>query len=494
MSIRRRLYLSYMAMVVVPFIAITAFVLLIFYTIGMEDVRDYMKEEGNVGYLQSFVIGEMDYVLRNEPSKIENPDYMQELGEKMGAAKSGFIIIHDNEVQTVSSYLDKVAHNEDWLKLSSSPSAKVTFNQYRFEMRTLDFKYEDGSQGRALWLARYDSVPIYWRPIFFIVMLIFTGLTSMLLTYFVSRSIIKPIQSLKTSALYMKEGDLTHPVKATTKGELGQLSITLEEMRVRLKQSIDQSLQYEENRKMLLSHISHDLKTPIAAIKGYVEGIHDGIANTDEMRDRYMSTIYRKTSDMDRLIDELFLFSKLDMQKVAFDFKVIDLHRYLHHFLEEQKFDMEKADINLIFPEEQSADTPLLIAADPEKLGRVLTNILNNSVKYMGQLPNVSNHTITVTVEARERDVVIALEDTGPGIDAEDLPYIFDGFYRAEQSRNSETGGSGLGLAIVKQIIEGHGGQVWAEEVTYGGSRFCLLLPRSESARLVDDHEKHSNY
>lgn len=290
----------------------------------------------------------------------------------------------------------------------------------------------------------------------------------------------------------MKEGDLTHPVEVTATGEVGQLSVAFEEMRVRLKQSIDQSLQYEENRKMLLSHISHDLKTPISAIKGYVEGIIDGIANTEEKRERYMSTIYRKATDMDMLIDELFLFSKLDLHKVAFDFKVIDLRRYVHHFMEEQMFEMDKEGIELIIPEWDASQAPLLVAADSEKISRVLTNILNNSVKYMGQHHNAEGNTITITIEKQEQQAIVILEDTGPGIDEMDLPYIFDGFYRAEQSRNSETGGSGLGLAIVKQIIEGHGGRVWAENGEKAGLRFFLTLPVSVPvpSKMVSEHEK----
>lgn len=483
--------MSYLAMVFVPIILMSAFMIFIFYAGGVEDVRHYYEREDKEAYQQALVYGELSYVLRNDAGELEKKQYAAEIQERLGELWAGLLISRDGKITSVAPFLEQAAPNENWQQLLEQPPATVTFNSYRFETSTVDFAYPDGGEGRAVLLRRNDTVPIYWRPVGTAFSLAFIGLTSLLLTYFVSRSIIRPIKTLEAAALQIKEGDLTHKVEATTKGEIGQLSIAFEDMRVRLKQSIDQSLQYEENRKMLLSHISHDLKTPISAIKGYVEGIMDGIANTEEKRSRYMETIYRKAEDMDQLIDELFLFSKLDLQTVAFDFKVIDMIRYLEHFLDEQRFDLEKSGVRLLYREQAE---PIMIAADPDKLSRVLTNILNNCVKYMGQHSELAAKDITVRVKELEQHALVEIEDSGPGIDKDDLPYIFDRFYRAEQSRNSETGGSGLGLAIVKQIIEGHGGVVWAENAEHGGARFCLKLPKSIPVKTVGEYEEHTNH
>ena len=491
MSIRVKLYMSYLAMVFVPIILMSAFMIFIFYAGGVEDVRHYYEREDKEPYQQALVYGELSYVLRNDAGELEKKQYAAEIQERLGELWAGLLISRDGKITSVAPFLEQAAPNENWQQLLEQPPATVTFNSYRFETSTVDFAYPDGGEGRAVLLRRNDTVPIYWRPVGTAFSLAFIGLTSLLLTYFVSRSIIRPIKKLEAAALQIKDGDLSHKVEATTKGEIGQLSIAFEDMRVRLKQSIDQSLQYEENRKMLLSHISHDLKTPISAIKGYVEGIMDGIANTEEKRSRYMETIYRKAADMDQLIDELFLFSKLDLQTVAFDFKVIDIIRYLEHFLDEQRFDLEKSGVRLLYREQAE---PIMIAADPDKLSRVLTNILNNCVKYMGQHSELVAKDITVRVKELEQHALVEIEDSGPGIDKDDLPYIFDRFYRAEQSRNSETGGSGLGLAIVKQIIEGHGGVVWAENAEHGGARFCLKLPKSIPVKTVGEHEEHTNH
>jgi len=491
LSIRVKLYMSYLAMVFVPIILMSAFMIFIFYAGGVEDVRHYYEREDKEPYQQALVYGELSYVLRNDAGELEKKQYAAEIQERLGELWAGLLISRDGKITSVAPFLEQAAPNENWQQLLEQPPATVTFNSYRFETSTVDFAYPDGGEGRAVLLRRNDTVPIYWRPVGTAFSLAFIGLTSLLLTYFVSRSIIRPIKKLEAAALQIKDGDLSHKVEATTKGEIGQLSIAFEDMRVRLKQSIDQSLQYEENRKMLLSHISHDLKTPISAIKGYVEGIMDGIANTEEKRSRYMETIYRKAADMDQLIDELFLFSKLDLQTVAFDFKVIDIIRYLEHFLDEQRFDLEKSGVRLLYREQAE---PIMIAADPDKLSRVLTNILNNCVKYMGQHSELAAKDITVRVKELEQHALVEIEDSGPGIDKDDLPYIFDRFYRAEQSRNSETGGSGLGLAIVKQIIEGHGGVVWAENAEHGGARFCLKLPKSIPVKTVGEHEEHTNH
>ncbi|MUT66442.1 cell wall metabolism sensor histidine kinase WalK [Paenibacillus sp. NEAU-GSW1] len=498
MSIRRKLYLSYMLMTVAPFIAVVGLMLFIIHVSGIEDVRNFFKDGGKINYAQSFVAGEMNNELQSDPGRIENEDARKQWDDKLAELMAGFVLYKDGKADYVSSYLHRFSPNEKWEKFYRSDPGDIALNQYSFRMFALDFVYEDGSAGKSVIMLRAEAVPMYWKPIFTLFSLIIIGLTGVLLTYFVSRSIIRPLQSLKIAANYMKEGDLSHPVEAKAKGEIGELSTAFEEMRVRLKQSIDQSLQYEENRKMLLSHISHDLKTPISAIKGYVEGLADGIANTDEKRERYMRTIYRKASDMDRLIDELFLFSKLDLQKVAFDFKVIDLRKYLLHFLEEQRFDAEKADIALQSDEIAADASPIYIAADLEKLGRAIGNMMNNCMKYMRQSNGHSETAckrISVRLNAYAKEAIIIIEDTGPGIEPADLPYIFDGFYRAEQSRNSETGGSGLGLAIVKQIIEGHGGRVWAENAKPCGSRFYVSLPVSlQPLKAVKDDEKNTDH
>lgn len=473
--------MSYLAMAIVPVFLLMLFMMFLFFAGDEQDFREFRNAQKNESFNQAILYGELTYVLREDPAKMEDAAYVSGMQQRLSEQWAGFLLTKESKLMDVSEFLEELSPDEDWQNIVDEGRQTLFLKLYQFKSKHIAFQFEDGSEG-AVWLYyRSDPVPIFWHPLSLAAGMAFIILTSLLLTYFVSRTIIRPIRSLRAAALKIKEGDLTHELRLEKQAakkkqnEIEQLSAAFEEMRIRLMHSIEQSLQYEDNRKQLLSHISHDLKTPISAIKGYVEGIMDGIANTEEKRLRYMQTIYRKASDMDQLIDELFLFSKLDLHRVVYDFKTVDIARYLEYLFDEQRFEMEKAGVKLMF--QDAAGGALQAAVDPDKLYRVFTNILNNSVKYMLQDGIAREHQVTVRV-SREGDFAkIEIEDTGPGIDADDLPYIFDGFYRAEQSRNSETGGSGLGLAIVKQIVEGHGGIVWAENRPDGGARFCLKLP-----------------
>ncbi|WP_078378501.1 sensor histidine kinase [Sutcliffiella halmapala] len=307
----------------------------------------------------------------------------------------------------------------------------------------------------------------------FIILLLALMITNGALTYFVSKSIIKPVQQLTKAAKEISEGNLDSPIQALKEDELGQLSNTFDAMRLKLKEARELQRHYEDNRKELIASISHDLKTPITSIKGYVKGIQDGIANTPEKRMRYMDTIYKKANDMDHLIDELFLYSKLDLGRVPFEWEEVDLNAYFQDFIEELSFSLEEDGGKVSYHADQKDS--YIVMADREKLKRVISNIMQNSLKYM----NKSQREIHVFLKAESDQVCVQIKDNGQGIPAEALPYIFESFYRTDLSRNSATGGSGLGLAIGKRIIEEHGGSIWAEsELGKGTSIFFTLKKR----------------
>ncbi|WP_241254599.1 HAMP domain-containing sensor histidine kinase [Brevibacillus sp. SYP-B805] len=258
------------------------------------------------------------------------------------------------------------------------------------------------------------------------------------------------------------------------KDEIGELGAAFEEMRHRLSQSIRLQLQYEENRKELISNISHDLKTPITGIKACIEGIRDGIADTDAKREKYMRMIAKKTEEMDRLIDELLLFSKLDLKRLPFHLEPLDLAAYLRDCVEELRLDPRMEGITITFT--GAHDRPVPVMADREKLRRVIMNIMDNSLKYMDK----DQKEIRVELFDDESEATVRIQDNGPGIESAALPQIFDRFYRADPSRSTATGGSGLGLAIVKQIVEGQGGRVWAESRMGEGTSISFTLPKSK--------------
>jgi signal transduction histidine kinase len=241
-------------------------------------------------------------------------------------------------------------------------------------------------------------------------------------------------------------------------------------MRIKLKNQIEVSMQYEKENKELISNISHDLKTPITAIKGYVEGIRDGVADTPEKMDKYIRTIYNKATDMDKLIDELFLYSKLDSNSMNYSFAKLNLNDYFEDCVDEISLDLESRGISLAYYNHVPEDT--IIIADPEQLKRVINNIVGNSVKYMDTRPG----RIGIFLKDEPEFVQIEIQDNGKGIAKTELQHIFDRCYRTDASRNSSKGGSGLGLSIAKKIIEEHGGKIWANSVEGEGTTMCFVL------------------
>lgn len=297
-------------------------------------------------------------------------------------------------------------------------------------------------------------------------------LTNGLLTYSVSKSIIQPISKLSTAAKRISEGDLEYSVKSNKKDELGELSNNFETMRLKLKEAEKAQKTYETNRQELIAQISHDLKTPLTSIKGYVQGIQDGVANTPEKLEHYTETIYQTANDMNELIDELLLYSKLDLQEEKLQLEKVDLYAFFIDFIDEMSFFLEKKSGQASLSAEKTAS--YIVYADREKLKRVVLNIIQNSMKYMKQAPKQ----LQVSLESAENEVIVEIKDNGTGIDEADVPFIFDSFYRTDASRNSETGGSGLGLSIVKKIIQAHGGSVWAKSSLNEGTSIYFTLKK----------------
>ena len=285
------------------------------------------------------------------------------------------------------------------------------------------------------------------------IILVFTALSVGLWIY---RSIAVPLVKLKKATKNIKEGNLDFVLQVEGNDEFSQLCQDFEEMRKRLKESTEEKILMDKENKELISNISHDLKTPITAVKGYVEGIMDGVADTPEKMDRYVRTIYNKTNEMDHLINELTFYSKIDTNRIPYTFSKLNVEDYFSDCAEELGLEMETRGIELVYA--NYVEKGVQVIADGEQIRRVIHNIVSNAIKYMEKPRGI--------IQLRVKDVgdfiQVEIEDNGKGIAAKDLPYIFDRFYRTDVSRNSSKGGSGIGLSIVKKIMEDHGGKVWA--------------------------------
>lgn len=301
-----------------------------------------------------------------------------------------------------------------------------------------------------------------------ILILFFTAAILVIWTY---SGIISCLRQLNKAAENIRDGNLDFSIDTKGHDEISELSESFEAMRKRLQMNAQEKLDAEQEHRMLISNIAHDLKTPITAIKGYSEGILDGVADTPEKQERYLKTIYNKANEMNTLINELTLYSNIDTNKIPYNFHKLNVKDYFTDCMEELEMDLENQHMQLTFFNYVDEDT--LMIADPEQLGRVIHNIIGNAIKYMrAEEPSF----ISMRIKDVGDFIQVEIEDNGKGISNKDLPYIFDRFYRADASRNSAAGGSGIGLSIVKKIIEDHGGKIWATSKENVGTVMYFVL------------------
>lgn len=335
-------------------------------------------------------------------------------------------------------------------------------------VKQIDFQFADGTEGSAFIVTRITSIfsKTFLLDMFLAIIFILV-LTAMVLTQWIHKDVFAPINRLNLAMQKIAEGNFDYMLESEDDNEIGELYRNYEDMRLRLKESTEEKIQNEKQNRELISNITHDLKTPITAIKGYVEGIIDGVADTPGgRRDKYLRTIYTKANDMDRLINELTYYSSIDNNRIPYNFHRINVAEFFADCVEDVGLDLESKNIQLNYSNLVEPDTRII--ADPEQLKKVINNIIGNSIKYMDKEKGVIDIRLLDEVDS----IRVEIEDNGKGIAAKDLGNIFERFYRTDASRNSMKGGSGIGLSIVKKIIEDHGGYIWA--TSKEGEGTCL--------------------
>jgi len=309
---------------------------------------------------------------------------------------------------------------------------------------------------------------MYYSMFFSLVMGIIT-LVILVVTFtvYISRSILKPLQALNKAAENIASGNLDYKIEYRASDELGRFSRTFEQMRLKLRESLQKQHDIEMSRKEMVAGISHDLRTPIASIKGYVEGLQDGVAMDQKMTERYLAVIKDKTEKLDRLIDDLFQFAQLDMGKIDINLRNEDSLELLENIF--SSYEMELGESSFV------VDRPLpsaQVKVDKHKIEQVVDNLVQNARRH-----TTKDVIIKTGAYVQDGKLVVTVRDNGPGIEEQELPHVFERFYRGEKSRSRDFGGTGLGLAISKYIIETHGGKIWAESIHGKGSNFYFSLP-----------------
>lgn len=291
---------------------------------------------------------------------------------------------------------------------------------------------------------------------------------SLFLYILYDRSYHKPLFELRQAVRRITKGDWDYELPENSFGEMQSciqsFSIMMEEM----KQSLKLRNEYETSRKELTAYISHDLKTPLSIIRGYTESILDGIHDNEKIEE-YHRGIYKTVLRMEKLIQDLFVHSQMELNKLSINKKEHYLDSVLVDILESEENYIELKMRKLIL---KQPFNKVLVAIDKNRIEQVLINLMSNAVKYSDD-----NDTISVSTDADFEAAYIFISDTGRGIGKEELPFIFDKFYRGDKARNSKNSGAGLGLAICKYNIEAHGGAIQVKSKAGEGTTFIISLP-----------------
>ncbi|MFV1980979.1 MAG: ATP-binding protein, partial [Rhodothermia bacterium] len=269
-----------------------------------------------------------------------------------------------------------------------------------------------------------------------------------------------------------REGRTDRRIDVTTNDELGQLGESFNEMADTIAESIEDLERTDRLRRDLIANVSHDLRSPLAAIQGYLETImikHDDL--TEEERSKYMEIVLKNTRSLSSLIEELFELSKLDAQQVEPEFEPISVADLVQDVMIQFKPVADKAGVGL------DIDMPGrvgLVKADIALVERAISNLIDNAIRY-----TPSGGDVRIITTENPDAVTVEVVDNGTGIPAEDLPHIFERFYRVEKSRSKDRGRGGLGLAIAKKIIELHGTTLRVSSVVDQGTTFTFSLPKA---------------
>jgi len=285
------------------------------------------------------------------------------------------------------------------------------------------------------------------------------------------KRIFKPIEELRNGVEEIAKGNYEVKVECSVSNEIGLLVYSFNEMAQKLREGEKIKAEYEENRKSLIASISHDLKTPITSIQGYIEAILEGNGLLTENKDKYLQIIHHNIVYVNKLIDDLFLFTKLDMQKLNFQFETVLIKAYMSDLMEEFKFELEERQSELIYTDDLEQD--FTVCMDRKRIQQAVRNIIGNALKYGPE------EGLVIKVELLKHGdfACIDINDNGPGIPEDKLPYIFNRFYRVDNERTKDLVSTGLGLAIARELVEAHGGSIAVSSAEGSGTRFIITLP-----------------
>ncbi len=503
MELKRKLIVSFMLVIMIPVIMVIIMGKAIV-TYQLNSIQKAFDLEVDTAQIISNPIQLLNQVTRGvynriaylaeyNPEKLADMEYIDLLNNELDSNYSFIAVRRDNVfIYTGNERITNAIQNRlpAYGKYHTDVDGGVYISgRTPTLIKQQDFLFSDGEEGTVFVITDLTTMVPQIKSSAIQAVIAFASilvLTAVILSAWLYGSIIRPLNKLKTATRKMKEGDLDFTISGNPEDEIGQLCEDFEKMRAHLKELLEDRLRYEQETSELISNISHDLKTPLTAIKGYSEGIIDGVAATAERKDKYIRTIYTKANDMSVLVDELALYSKIDCNEVVYNFVPLSVAAYFDDCIEELTLDLEVKELELSYQNGVGKDVQTL--ADPEQLKRVITNIIGNSVKYTDRRmisdPEKKAERGKIDIQLYEQGeyICIKIGDNGSGIPPEDLTHIFERFYRADAARSTKNGGSGLGLSIAKKIVEDHEGHIRADSTLGVGTVIEIKLKKMKPA------------
>lgn len=491
MNLKRRLIIANALTVILPVLITVLTSLGYIFIVGkIANTEKSFSNTEKLATLTFQLIGNQNGLLRQNPSLVEDPTFHSQLKEQVTNMNGEVVILKEEKIVFSTMDLTKIDVVKLLDKQGKLLNEGLKINETMYNVQSINLR--DYGRGESI----FFLIPVVSEFFNLSNFLIFNGMifllsfltTNIIVSYHFSQRIISPLNNLQQAASNIALGNLNEEIVEEGDEEIRELCRDMELMRLKLKSSVHTQFKYEDNRKMLISSISHDLKTPVTSIKGYVEGILDGVANTPEKKEKYLRTIYRKAQQVDTMIDDLLLYAKLDMNQIPFDLELTDIWEFVRDGLQESEPEMAQNNIKLQWENQLSEKWE--IPLDRERMMRVIMNILDNSRKYMDK----EEGKILVTLRETPTSIIIEIQDNGAGIPENELSQIFERFYRSDTAR-SEIKGSGLGLAIAKHVVEGHGGRIWALSHEQEGTSILISLPKGKGRGYIDSSTgKGGNY
>jgi signal transduction histidine kinase len=433
LPIRRWLALALVALIAVP-VAVTAVVA--FHLVGLPQTERFAAADR----------------LQRDAARWHDPAWQAQMRDEFGPHGIDFVLI-ENGQEVYRSAPDPLA--------GADSRAGRLMNRVEFD--------DDGVQ-RTVWV--YSAVdPTSGRDFWFVPV---AGLAVLLLTlggiaWYIGRTVVAPLAATGEAARRVAAGDLDVALPSSRVREVAEVNAAFAAMSDALRTSLRQQAELEQERRFFIGAIVHDLRTPLFSLRGSLEALETGVADTPEKRARYVGVAWEKAAALERLIADLFDFTRLEYLDQAPNRESLDFAALLRGLVEGVQPRAEAKGVRLTLAH---STEPSIVEGDAHLLSRAIENLLDNAVRY-----TPGGGSVGVTCASGVDGVTFAVADSGPGIPPHDLPHLFVPLYRGENSRNRRTGGAGLGLTIARRILQAHGGDLTARNTPAGGALFEGTLP-----------------